>query len=251
MTPPDDLSTSARALEQMRWQQDEAGKATGTLLESMEAAEAVTVDELRTRLKAAEEENARIKGERDAAFEDLESARENSYENGKAAMSVMQGRAFDQLIREKKAEHEAQIKSIRSERDTLKAEKQAAEEKLARLKAAADADEADLNEMRDGTKLTRHGIIQIIAYQREDIADLKEKLAQVTRERANLSMALKAANVEVDAYLGVCEERDSLRDRCRELTDALAGVVNLTQGEKHVHLKALLHRAKSTAKGAE
>lgn len=54
----------------------------------------------------------------------------------------------------------------------------AAEARLALIDAHAKSDEADLAKMRDGTKLSRFGLVQIIAYQQQDIDELKARLAR-------------------------------------------------------------------------
>jgi len=53
----------------------------------------------------------------------------------------------------------------------------AAAERLAEIDRLAKADADDLAKMRDGTKLTRYGLVEIIAYQQQEIADLKAQAA--------------------------------------------------------------------------
>lgn len=50
-------------------------------------------------------------------------------------------------------------------------------ERLAEIDAGAQADEDDLNKMRDGTKLTRAGVVRIIVYQQQEIRELKRQLS--------------------------------------------------------------------------
>ena len=45
-----------------------------------------------------------------------------------------------------------------------------ASRRLAEIEAAANADAADLEKMRDGTNLTRSGLVSIIAYQQQELA---------------------------------------------------------------------------------
>jgi chromosome segregation ATPase len=50
-------------------------------------------------------------------------------------------------------------------------------ERLAEIDRHAQADAADLEKMRDGTKLTRSGLVQIISYQQQELAEATAKLA--------------------------------------------------------------------------
>lgn len=65
----------------------------------------------------------------------------------------------------------------------------AALNKLARIEAATQADADDLEQMRDGSKLTRSGIVSLLAFQQEDIAELKENVRSL---EAQLSEARKS-----------------------------------------------------------
>jgi hypothetical protein len=55
------------------------------------------------------------------------------------------------------------------------------EGRLADIDAAANADAADLAEMRDGTKLTRAGLVQVIQYQQQDIKELEGERERLRR----------------------------------------------------------------------
>lgn len=57
--------------------------------------------------------------------------------------------------------------------EQLKQDLAIAQAKLQLIEDAARADHADLQKMRDGTKLTREGLVMTIKYLREDIADAK------------------------------------------------------------------------------
>lgn len=63
--------------------------------------------------------------------------------------------------------------------------------RLAEIDAGAQADEDDLNRMRDGTKLTRAGVVRIIVYQQQDIRELKADRDRLTARVAELEAVLK------------------------------------------------------------
>jgi len=65
----------------------------------------------------------------------------------------------------------------------------AATERLAEIDRLAKADADDLAKMRDGTKLTRYGLVEIIAYQQQEIADLARELAEARAEIEQLQQA--------------------------------------------------------------
>jgi hypothetical protein len=71
--------------------------------------------ELERQLEAARKERDALKESRDNAFADLDSARAESYENGKAAASILHLRAADKFVAEK-------TKELRAERDSLRAQ---------------------------------------------------------------------------------------------------------------------------------
>lgn len=59
--------------------------------------------------------------------------------------------------------------------------------RLAEIQAGAEADAVDLETMRDGTKLTRAGLVMCIVYAQQDIKELK---AEVSRQAAEREEAL-------------------------------------------------------------
>ena len=117
-----------------------------------------------------------------------------------------------------------------------------AEVKLARIKAAADADETDLKTMRDGTKLTRHGLVQTLAYWREEVDAAEAKCRELeviltgTREdfvvsqryaaqlQAKLAAVREAGQGVLDWYDrdgsvgGACDPMEGLRAACKAAT---------------------------------
>ncbi len=71
----------------------------------------------------------------------------------------------------------------------------AAKNRLAEIDAGVKADAEDLAKMRDGTKLTRAGVVEIIVYQQQDIATLAARLAEV--EGAGVEAAITKSVVEM------------------------------------------------------
>ena len=74
--------------------------------------------------------------------------------------------------------------ALSKERDKLRS-------RLDEIDAGAKADEADLAKMRDGVKLNRWGLVQIIVYQQQDIKELKaerDKLAARVEELEKQSL---------------------------------------------------------------
>jgi len=78
---------------------------------------------------------------------------------------------------------------------TTNHEPTAAAERLAEIDRIAKADADDLAKMRDGTKLTRNGLVEIIAYQQQEIADLARELAEARAEAAELKQLLAALDI--------------------------------------------------------
>jgi len=58
--------------------------------------------------------------------------------------------------------------------------------------------------VRDGTKMTRHGIVQLLAYQQEDIADLRTQLATATERAERAEAKARELNVYAANYRGKC-----------------------------------------------
>ena len=54
--------------------------------------------------------------------------------------------------------------------------------RLKRIEDAANADAADLEEPRDGTKLTRHGLVQLIAHLQEELAAARALLKELNTD---------------------------------------------------------------------
>ena len=69
----------------------------------------------------------------------------------------------------------------------LRAELDAKTSRLKEIESAVQADDKDLNQMRDGTKLTRSGLVETIMFQKQDlkvaIRERDSALADVTRLR--------------------------------------------------------------------
>jgi hypothetical protein len=55
----------------------------------------------------------------------------------------------------------------------------ALEARLAAIDAASKADAEDLAKMRDGTKLTRSGLVEIIKHQQQDIEKLQSRIVEL------------------------------------------------------------------------
>jgi hypothetical protein len=91
---------------------------------------------------------------------------------------------------------------------TSEHEKQFAEltAKLSRIEATSKADAEDLKKMRDGTKLTREGLVQVIAYLQEDVAELTRKLEEANRD-LNTNIGLRAKLSESQAARLAAEEK--------------------------------------------
>jgi hypothetical protein len=107
----------------------------------------------------------------------------------------------------------------------LEADLAAKDQQLARIKAAADADEVDLNTMRDGSKLTRHGLVQSLEYWREEVAakDAEIERLRTACEAAKYRFAvIRAASAAMSEKTGIncgCEENDEVYN---QLTAAMA-----------------------------
>ena len=99
-----------------------------------------------------------------------------------------------------------------------------ASRRLAEIEAAANADAADLEKMRDGTKLTRSGLVSIITYQQQELAAAR---AELTRSEKAYSDAVDeldafriAARADADARVeAAVQERDKVwRDATETIT---------------------------------
>lgn len=75
---------------------------------------------------------------------------------------------------------------LAEEIEPLRARLAAAEEKLSRIEQAANADAEDLAKMRDGTKMTRAGLVRVIAYQQEHIAEVEQERDEARHHLSNL-----------------------------------------------------------------
>jgi hypothetical protein len=118
----------------------------------------------------------------------------------------------------------------------LEAELVAVNDRLREIDEATKADADDLEKMRDGTKLTRTGLVSIIVYQRQDIDELKERLREArealqTRDMLAIDMldvagevAMKdgSAWLQLPTYFN--NVRTQLAARDEKLT-AMAGVL--------------------------
>lgn len=74
--------------------------------------------------------------------------------------------------------------------------------RLEEIRKGCEADEADLKQMRDGTKLTRSGLVTLLVFQQQDIAELKDLLVSL---RGDIS----TAQAEIE---GLRRERDELKE---------------------------------------
>lgn len=107
-----------------------------------------------------------------------------------------------------------------------------AQEKLASIQRSVDADEADMAKMRDGTKLTRSGLVEVIAYLKEQLAEARERRSETIAMVAQLESDLTAAREnsarltsELTAKDNLCgdlaQQRDALRAEVARLRTAL------------------------------
>lgn len=99
----------------------------------------------------------------------------------------------------------------------------AAEARLAGIEAAAKADAADLEKMRDGTKLTRSGVVECLVYWKEECAAATRKL-EALREVGTLGERL------VD-WLKQDEDRQVLLQYEYESTERLAIYLRVSDGD--------------------
>ncbi len=114
------------------------------------------------------------------------------------------------------SEYEAELAALRTRCEQ-------AEQQLATIKEASEADAADLAQMRDGTKLTRAGVVEVIRYQQMDIADLKENLADARDElaqqkstNASLAQDWKAATAEASGNERIITDLKAKLDQAEE-----------------------------------
>lgn len=80
-------------------------------------------------------------------------------------------------IDEEWANQFAFLRDLRTRAESAEAALAEANAKLKRIEDGANADAADLETPRDGTKLTRHGLVQLIVYLQEEVASLRAELA--------------------------------------------------------------------------
>jgi hypothetical protein len=83
------------------------------------------------------------------------------------------------------------------------------EGRLADIDAAANADAADLAEMRDGTKLTRAGLVQVIQYQQQDIKEIKGERERMREAMDRARQVLGQSPVEchdIDEAFAILED---------------------------------------------
>lgn len=78
----------------------------------------------------------------------------------------------------------AEYKLMDAGRETWKQRAEQAEQRLASIDASAKADADDLAKMRDGSKLTRAGLVEVIKYQQDDL-----KQAEQDRDRLRAVIA--------------------------------------------------------------
>ncbi len=104
--------------------------------------------------------------------------------------------------------------------------------RLSRIQEAADADAADLAEMRDGTKLTRAGLVMLIQYQKEELDERDSILAEANLSPGNTHLKCLAESYRI--------ARKSEADLRAELT-ALRAKLAAAERERDVaihHLRA-------------
>lgn len=112
------------------------------------------------------------------------------------------------------------------------AAQQAAEKRMEEIKAAADADEADMEKMRDGAKLTRYGVVEALAYQRQEtqaaekrVKELESSLKSQTNNYLSLVRAVLGINegdtiVPVDPFEAaklLWDEKEIAEKRVKDL----------------------------------
>lgn len=111
------------------------------------------------------------------------------------------------------------IERFQDEVARLTSELAAANERLSRIAAVAEADAADMKQIRDGTKLTRHGLVETIAYWHETATERRaerdeanRRADEVKRERDELKDTLSRAEFAMQIYA----------ENTKALTDQLA-----------------------------
>lgn len=113
------------------------------------------------------------------------------------------------------------INSITDENKRLQAECATYGERLESMVKAASADAKDLAKMRDGTKLTRAGLVMAIQYLQEDLAALRSERDELAKWKslqqqalASMAMTLQDAGYKGDGVAGgvgwLVAERDEL-----------------------------------------
>jgi hypothetical protein len=101
------------------------------------------------------------------------------------------------------------IYCLRAQLSALTARVAELEGRLADIDAAANADAADLAEMRDGTKLTRAGLVQVIQYQQQDIKELEG-------ERERLREACEIQRLALEEYADIKSWRCMSQHECSD-----------------------------------
>lgn len=92
-----------------------------------------------------------------------------------------------------------------AERDAAKAECERLAARLAEIDAGAKADAEALGRMRDGTKLSRSGLVQIIAYQGQDI---REQAATIAGLRESLEEIAAVVESDFSSYEAAIQKID-------------------------------------------
>lgn len=100
----------------------------------------------------------------------------------------------------------------------LRAENERLRGRLSEIESAAKADEDDLAKMRDGTKLTRAGLVHVIAYWKEKSGSLTARVAELEAKPVDLQwkqdmFEFPAADLPFGAWLTITESKGKFRLR--------------------------------------
>jgi hypothetical protein len=109
------------------------------------------------------------------------------------------------------------ITDLSAESTRLTAERDRLRDRLQKIEDAANADAADLKEMRDGTKLTRAGLVMVIAELQDERDEARRLLGEV---EMGVGHAVAAA---INDFRAWALETPVLRDKTRGWKDALIG----------------------------
>lgn len=148
--------------------------------------------------------------------------------------------------------------------------------KLARIESAAHADSNDLEQMRDGTKLTRAGIVEALVFLREELSEAREQLAKRDSDKAandaeceriaaevlkecveevNIEADLRAKLDEAEKIQATMEEAIAIKnklysDLCAQLANAEKAIAYQREVIQYAAIRNEEHKAKLLALSA-